>query len=238
MKNSIFIISLLSILTFTSCSNYDSGPNISKTFPISEFSNLELEVVGEVYFEQADSFYMHVTGGSNLIEDLKISNDDDELTIELKNKDNYSGKKNDLTIRVGSPHLSLVDFNSVGTFFMENNFKGNQLTIENNGVGEIKINEIHVTSMNLISKGVGKVEVKGTAVNTFINSEGVGEIDSKDLKSKNTTVKCEGVGSISVHASENIDISLSGIGNLEYYGNPKEINTNISGLGKAKNMDK
>lgn len=225
-------------MILTSCGNYDSGPQTTKSFPISEFSILELEVVGEVYFEQSDSFYMHVEGGKNLIEDIKISNDKDELSIELKNKDKYSANKNKLIIRVGSPHLSFVDFNSVGAFFIENNFKGDQLTIENNGVGEMKNNEVYVTTMNINSKGVGAIEVRGTAINTLVKSDGVGEIDSRNLKSKNTTVKCAGIGSISVHASEIIDISLSGIGNVNFYGNPADVNTNISGLGKAKNMDK
>lgn len=237
MKNSIFFISLLTSLILASCGNYDSGPKISKTFTVSEFSILELEVIGEVYYEQADSFYMHVSGGTNLIENLKVSNDDDELSIELKNKDKYTNKKNELIIRVGSPHLSKVNFNSVGTFYIEKNFKGDELSVENNGVGKIKINDAHVTTMNLISKAVGTIEAKGTAVNAFISSKGVGEIDSRKLKTKNTVVECKGIGNISVHASNSIDISISGIGSVKYYGNPEDIKTNISGLGKASNMD-
>lgn len=237
MKNSFLLFSILITLILTSCGNFDSGPNISKTFTVSEFSNLELEVVGEVYFEQADSFYMHVTGGSNLIENLKISNKNDKLSIELRKMDKYSGKKNELTIRVGSPHLASVNFNSVGTFYIENNFKGDALNIENNGVGKIKINDAHVTSINLISKAVGTIEAKGTAVNAFISSTGVGEIDSRKLRSKNVTVECKGIGNLSVYAENSIDISISGIGNVKYYGNPAEIKTNISGLGKASNMD-
>ncbi|PWH85398.1 head GIN domain-containing protein [Brumimicrobium oceani] len=238
MKNSILYLSVLTIFLLSSCGNYDSGPKTSKSFPVSEFSTLELEVVGEIYFEQSDSFYMHVEGGANLIEDLKVSSGDDELEIELRNKDKYTEKKNELKIIVGSPHLSNVIFNSVGSLYIEKNFKGDELNVENNGVGEIKINDAHVTTINLISKAVGTIEAKGTAVNAFVSSNGVGEIDSRDLKSKKAVVECDGIGNLKVHASESIDISISGVGNVDFYGNPSDVTTNISGLGKAKNMDK
>lgn len=65
----------------------------------------------------------------------------------------------------------------------------------------------------------------------------MGEIDCSELKSKNTKVVGKGVGELSVYAKDSINITLTGIGNVKYYGNPASVKTDISGIGKATKMD-
>lgn len=84
---------------------------------------------------------------------------------------------------------------------------------------------------------MGSVEVKGTSDETFIRSEGLGEIDCSEFKSKKARVESKGVGSLSVYAEESINISVTGMGNVSYYGNPVKVETDISGIGKVTRMD-
>jgi len=198
---------------------------------------LNLEIVGNVYYEQSDSHYLDIKGGSNLIEMLTVTNSEGKLSIELKDKNNLSGNKNNLEFRIGSPHLEKISLNSVGVFISDNEFKGDKLSIINNGVGNIKIRNCNVRDFNLISNGVGTITITGNTIRTFINSQGVGEIDCSHFKSEKTIVECRGIGNASVYAKDNIDIKLSGIGSVKYYGNPEEVKSNISGLGKIENME-
>lgn len=239
MKNTIFISILVSFLlvSATSCNNLKSSSKSSKSFSTSDFSSLNIEVIGNVFYEQSDSFYVNASGNSNLVEGIKVSNNNGKLSIELTNKRRFSGNKKELIIRVGSPSLEAIHFNSVGTLSMEKRFKGEKLDITNSGVGHIQIVDCHLETFNLISKGVGTVLVKGSSNDATIHSEGIGEIDCSKLKALDTTVDCKGVGNISVYAESSIDISIKGIGNVKYYGNPNEIKENISGIGKAKNMN-
>ena len=234
-----FFLSLVTLLVFSavSCTNSESDSDTSKTFTISDFSSLNIELIGEVIYEQSDSFYLNASGSSRLIEALKVSDKKGELSIELKNKRKYSGNKKKLVIRVGSPHLQSINFQSVGILHLKNYFKSDQLTITNKGVGEIKIDDCHVGTFNLTSKSVGTIEVKGTANEAFIQSEGIGNIDCSEFKSGRTKVISKGVGNLSVYAQNSLDISITGIGNVNYYGNPMEIKTDISGIGKASGMD-
>ncbi|MEO6901848.1 MAG: head GIN domain-containing protein [Bacteroidia bacterium] len=239
IKKLTFILNLgiLISLSVQSCVNSQSDSTSSKTFTISDFSGLNLELIGEVYYEQSDSFYLNASGSSLLIEDLKISENDGKLSIELKNKRKYSGDTKKLVIRVGSPRLQAITFKSIGTLHIKNHFESDKLNITCNGVGKIKVDDCHVGIFNLASMSVGLIEIKGTSNETSINSEGVGEIDCSEFKSKNVKVVCRGIGSTSVYAEDNLDISASGIGNINYYGNPVSVKTDISGMGKATKMD-
>jgi len=236
MKKSIILITAVFILfSLVSCNDLKSDSNTSKTYDISEFTSLNLELIGEVFYEQSDSAYLNVSGSSILIEALKVSDDLGELSIELRNKRKFTGKKK-LVVRVGSSHLTKVNFESVGTLHIKNNFIGDELSINNEGVGEIIIDDCQVEKFNLISKSVGSIKIKGTSNMTYINSVGLGEIEASEFKSKRVKVVSEGMENLSVYAEESIDITMKGLGNINYYGNPAEVKTDISQLGKVNRI--
>lgn len=239
MKKFLFPLSMAALILFAaaSCTNTEPDSITSKTYDISDFSSLNLELIGEVQYVQADSSYLNASGSSTLIDALNVSNDNGKLSIELKNRDQYSNSKKELVIKVSSPRLESVTFESIGSLHLKDFIESDKLEITNEGIGQIKIDDCHVGTFKLTSKSVGSVEVKGTANEVIIKSEGVGNIDCSNLKAKEAEVVCKGTGNISVFAQESIDITVKGIGNVKYYGNPSKVNTDISGLGKATAMD-
>lgn len=229
-------VAIFTLFAVNSCGNSVPDSITSKTYELEDFSTLNLELVGEVVYEQADSLYMKASGSSVLIEALNVTQKNGELSVESKNKRSFSGAKKELIITIGSPSLKEIDFKSVGKLHIKNNFKGDKLTITNEGVGEIKVDDAHVNNFKLISRSVGVIKVKGSTNVASIHSEGIGKIDCSQFKSKKTEVVSTGTGAIEVYASESVDISVSGIGNVQYYGSPKDIKTDISQIGKVTNM--
>ena len=121
---SIFGMTSIALFLASSCMNSGDDTLTSKTYTISDFSSLELEVIGEVYYEQSDSAYLVATGSSALIDALEVSGNNGELSVEQKNKRSFSGSKKELTIRVGSPRLSSIDYKGVGTLHLKGRFEG------------------------------------------------------------------------------------------------------------------
>lgn len=239
MKRLIPLLSLSTLILFTavSCSNSEPDSTTSRTYDVTNFTSLNLELIGDIIYEQTDSSYLNASGSSILIDALKVSNSNGKLSVELKDKQKFSGSKKELVIKVGSPNIESINFESIGKLRLKNSVKGDKLDITNNGIGQINIDDCHVNTFNLTSKSVGLIEVKGSANDVTINSEGVGQIDCSDFKANQVKVVSKGTGNLSVFAKESIDITLKGVGNVKYYGNPAEVKTDISGIGKVKNMD-
>ena len=234
----VSIFALLLLSSVTSCKDSNSNSATSKSFEVSNFSMMDMEIVGEVFYEQSDSFYVKASGSTTLIEALKVSENNGKLSIVLKNKRKYSGGKKELVIRIGSPRLEAISFKSIGTLHLKNHFEGDQLRIDNKGVGQIIIDDCNVNVFKLTSKSVGSIEVKGTANETNIHSEGIGKIDCSKFETNKATVVSRGVGDLSIYAKEVLDLDITGLGNVNYYGNPSEVKSNITGMGKASRMDK
>jgi len=74
----------------------------------------------------------------------------------------------------------------------------------------------------------------GQVDNLDIRISGAGNADTQKLKAKNVKVSISGAGNATVYAKESLDGNVSGVGNLTYYGNPEDADTNVSGLGKIK----
>ena len=236
MKKAIILFTaVFTLFSLVSCNDLKSDSNISKTYEISEFTSLNLELIGEVFYEQSDSTYLNVSGSSILIDALKVSDDNGTLSIKLRNKQKFTGKKK-LVVKVGSPHLSKVNFESIGTLRFKNKFIGDEVSINNKGVGEIIIDDCQVEKFNLVSKSIGSIKIKGTSNLTSINSVGLGEINASEFKSKKVKVVSEGMENLSVYAEDSIDIIMKGLGNINYYGNPAEVKTDISKLGKVNRI--
>jgi hypothetical protein len=61
--------------------------------------------------------------------------------------------------------------------------------------------------------------------------EGVGGIDAEDLTTPLATVDISGVGDCYVTATDELNVIISGEGDVYYAGNPPVINSNITGNG-------
>jgi hypothetical protein len=105
--------------------------------------------------------------------------------------------------------------------------------IELLGAGSIDITHIYRPTLGLHLTGVGSIVASGTTQNFTIYAHGIGSVDAKHVRAHIAKVGSHGIGSISVYAASQLDINLSGIGSLVYYGNPQKVNKNAGGIGSV-----
>lgn len=82
--------------------------------------------------------------------------------------------------------------------------------------------------------GAGDLVMDGEVDRLEIKISGAGDADTVDLKAQHVKVNISGAGNAKVYAEKSIRGRVSGVGNLTYYGDPEDENTNVSGLGKIR----
>jgi len=60
----------------------------------------------------------------------------------------------------------------------------------------------------------------------------VGSFRAGELESQTALVTIAGTGSALIWAGDSLDVGLSGVGSLEYYGNPR-LKQRINGIGRV-----
>lgn len=100
------------------------------------------------------------------------------------------------------------------------------------GAGDISISDFDGPSFTFDLSGAGDVTMDGQVKDLDIHLSGAGNVDTRALKAENVEVSISGAGNADVYASESLRGRVSGVGNLDYYGDPKEKKTKVSGIGR------
>lgn len=203
---------------FTGCvvnldGNGVRGSGIVKTESrsVSRFSSIAFKSEGKVTVQQTGKESLMISAEDNLLPLLKSSVVNGVLSIGTVNNVNINPTK---FIKFVIEVKNLENFNMTGAGHIEaKNIQGKHLTIGLTGAGDMSI--------------------EGSADSLDLNLQGVGSYDGKSFKTKQAKVHSEGVGNAVLNVSDLLDISVSGIGAVEYIGSPK-VQRSGEGLGRVK----
>jgi hypothetical protein len=105
------------------------------------------------------------------------------------------------------------------------------------GAGAVDLRNINSDSIDIGFQGAGRLVASGKVKQLKLKAQGVGEVDTKALLAQNANVSFEGIGAVKVYASQKLDASVQGMGSLNYYGNPRQVNKQVEGIGSVKAGD-
>jgi hypothetical protein len=103
----------------------------------------------------------------------------------------------------------------------------------NHGAGDVKITDANSADLKLQSTGAASIEAVGTSKSVTISSTGAGNIDTSKLTAEKAKVDISGAANVDVYASDQLDVTVSGVGSVTYSGNPKVVNKNVSGIASV-----
>lgn len=248
MKKSIVIVSLLLVgLLVTGCNGLiQIGPGfksidasdiiVTDARDVSGFTSIDMRTIGNVLISQGDHDSLTVKGSDNIVPLINTHVSNGALIIETDMFHNITGlnSTNMLTFTITVKDLSSLIVSGLGNVEMAA-LSTPSLAITMSGAGRVHIDQLALDDLNVIISGLGTVELTGAATSATIDITGAGNIDGGNLKIKTGSVSISGLGSATVWVTDQLNGSISGGGNVSYYGSPR-VSTNTSGLGVYKSM--
>lgn len=102
------------------------------------------------------------------------------------------------------------------------------------GVGDLRVSGIANDRFAVSLTGVGSVKAAGATGNLHVMASGTGDVSAKQLAAKSSTVVATGVGDTTLQATESLDATLTGVGDINVYGHPQQIKKSRSGIGDIR----
>jgi len=109
--------------------------------------------------------------------------------------------------------------------------------VSSRGAGEITIQDAKSDDLKIESMGAASIKAAGKVKSATISSSGAGDIDANRLQTERARVTVAGAASVNVYATEQLDVTISGVGSVTYSGNPKSVNKNVSGFGSVNQKE-
>ncbi|MBU0674338.1 MAG: DUF2807 domain-containing protein [Proteobacteria bacterium] len=105
------------------------------------------------------------------------------------------------------------------------------------GSDSIKISNINTGKFSLMFTGNGDVTLQGIAQSFDADIPGSGELIAQELKAKEVSITMSGNGVSNIFASETLKVTITGISDINYFGQPKVITKEIIGIGSLNEME-
>jgi hypothetical protein len=115
------------------------------------------------------------------------------------------------------------------------NIETDRLALRLFGPGSISFVSLIAGLLEVDLTGGCQVNLKGKVAEQKITIGAMGIYNAPDLESKKAVARLGGPGKVTVWVTEDLDVTISGPGSLEYYGAPK-VKRNISPLGSVVSL--
>ena len=242
MKKILFVTLLVfAVLSLSACTGLSmtrgSGNVVTETREVSGFDQLSISGVGEVILVQGEQESLKIEAEDNILPEIETVVRGSTLYIGFK--DGFL-KQSIVPTRTIKYYLTMKDVKSVDTSGAANlqveQLNAGDLRINLSGAGNVNIGNLSATSVHLDVSGAGNIEFAGKVDDQQVNISGAGKYDAGNMESQTASIELSGTGSATVWATNSLDIQISGMGSVNYYGDPANLTRDVSGLGTVKNM--
>lgn len=238
VATSLMIVSCVSCVHRTRVFNKDSK-QVSEVRNLKGFEEIEINGSPTVYYSQADSFSVIVTGPSESVNAIMTEVVNGALTIKNRGKVGIfnvvlDGDDNAI-VYVTSPDLVNVRLNGSGDFVGKNQVDTDEIGITLRGSGDISFDNIicDKCQIDLVGSGdvrMGRLDTKDLSA-TLIGS---GDIELHEWNVQTTDLHLKGSGDIDANLEQgckNVSCELHGSGDITLTGSVDHYSIQKSGSG-------
>lgn len=211
-----------------------NGDITVREIEVQDFTDIDINGNYKVELYRSDNPRVIIETDENLVDYLDIETWNNRL--EIKNR--YTLKpSHQLLIEIYYDELSSIKSSGASSIAHAGILSSDELDVNLSGAGSIKLN-LDVDDLYLNLSGAGILETKGQVNRQVVKLSGAGNLDAGDLESQNCEITISGVGNAKINTVKELHATITGLGNIEYYGDPEKVTQNISGLGNIKSKER
>lgn len=188
-----------------------SGNVKTETRNVSGFNGVTVTGAGNILIDQNGTESLTVTTDDNLLQYVKTDVRGGKLVLDFTPGLMFD-KVKDLTFQIGMKNL-------------------NSLQVD--GAARIQGKNIATDNLSVKLNGAGAITLSGKATELDVVIDGVGAYDGAELATQRAKVTHNGTGGAVVRVSDKLEASVSGLGGIEYIGNP-QVTKSVGGLGTVR----
>ena len=189
----------------------DKSKDVTRNLDLADFDRIDVAGVFELEVTVGGDYAVTVSGAEEEIARLDARVDNGSLVLDQD--DAHFGKRRwrtrGMTAVISLPALNAIDIA---------------------GVADADVAGIDSENFRADLAGVGDLNLSGSCGRLDASVSGVGDLDARELKCRDVDVDVSGVGEASVFASSSADASVGGIGSINIYGSPAQVNKSTTFL--------
>lgn len=214
-----------------------------ETRELGEFHTIQVKGIGKIELKQGSKQEVTVEAEEHILSRIKTDVIDGCLIIDIGRDwlekltagiDYLS--THGIAFYITVKQLDALDVTG-GCKIEAQGFRGKELLLNLSGASSVEFVDIDYDILKSDLPGAGKLVVSGKAKEQFVNLTGAGSYIADELESEKTRISLTGVGSARLWVNGSLDVAITGVGTIEYYGEP-DIKQSVAMMGSIRSLGK
>jgi hypothetical protein len=231
------VFSFILVVSFSGCDTIfykqGNGEMVINRIEVQPFREVRINGNFEVFLKKDQDQKVVLKIDENLQNDVIIKSERGVLIVDTKERIRSS---NGIKVFIGYNELDKIRSGGACSVFTENDLIAEDLVISMSRAGIMELDVI-AANLSVTLSGAGMLNLRGSTETLELSMSGAGSFEGERLETRDASVQISGVGGAKVHVSGNLDASVSGIGGIEYMGDPENVIQQVSGIGKIHASD-
>lgn len=138
-----------------------------------------------------------------------------------------------IKIGIHAPSISSLIVEKNGNATIHGQLNAETFDLQSKGQGDITIDKLQTQQFKLLTSGMSKVQCAGVTEAMQISLTGKSEVNALRLNANTADILLSGQGDVEVNVAKSLRATISGKGNVYYYGKPIVVRE-ITGQGQVK----
>ncbi|MBX2973835.1 MAG: DUF2807 domain-containing protein [Flavobacteriales bacterium] len=212
--------------SFVNCEK-GTGEVVRQPLAVAAFNGIHSFGALEVRITKAGALKVEVEGQANLFALLTSEVQDGIWRIGTTGC--YSSTK-PFIIHIATPGIDHVTIQGSGDVKSADTFTVDAFTAIVQGSGGIDMT-VEARSVTAVVQGSGDIDLKGRCVELDARLQGSGDINAGGVIAAFASASIGGSGDITVHATDELNATVQGSGDVRYKGEPAKLNKQVNGSG-------
>jgi hypothetical protein len=230
-KQRLFIIMFiaLSLISGTLSSQTDNR----EARIVTAFTEVSFSIPGEMYIKSGPEYRVELVGDKSVIDNVITEVTGKKLIIK---KDDWTFNFNEKVILyITMPQVDGLSVSGSGKAVIEEGLNSGSLKLSVSGSGRVVLSDLESENLSCDISGSGNIIIEGNGhvKNAEITISGSGNYTGQNLILSDVGVHVSGSGNCECNVTKSLIASVSGSGDIFYFGNPK-IDARISGSGHIR----
>lgn len=189
-----------------------SGKRQKQTREVPPFTGISTEGAFNIEVVSQQPLSLEIEGDDNILP--LVSTDVSSNVLHIKSQRSYSVSE-PIRLKINVPNLDGISVS---------------------GAGSIEVKGLKNDKFEIDVNGAPTIRVSGETKLVDIKTNGAARIDTHKLRAARGVVNSNGVSKVDVHASDQLDVSVSGPSKVTYQGNPV-VNKSVNGPGSVQKKE-
>lgn len=229
MKTNLLILASLILLNTSTygCRTEGSGKTVTQVRQLETFSGIELKSAANIYVTQGDVQEVRIEAEDNLIEKISTKVKNNSLVVSDDDDIRYTKP---VTIYITVTDLCLLELTGSGNIVTRSQFQCDFMNVKLSGSGDIRV-MVNSKALKANLSGSGNLVLNGSSAETDYRISGSGNINARELNCFSSAVAISGSGTSTVDVKNDLNVTITGSGNVHYVHEPGKIASKIIGSG-------